>query len=74
MKKLPTCSLIIATYNWPGALNLCLKSVLTQSLFPDEVIIADDGSRDDTKQLIEHFKAALPVPLIHIWQPDFNLV
>lgn len=70
MKKLPTCSLIIATYNWPGALTLCLKSVLTQSVFPDEVIIADDGSRDETRQLVESFKSALPVPLVHVWQPD----
>lgn len=70
MKKLPTSTLIIATYNWPGALKLCLKSVLTQTVLPDEVIIADDGSREDTKKLVGLFKQELPVPLVHIWQPD----
>ena len=67
---LPTCSLIISTYNWPGALSLCLKSVLNQSILPDEVIIADDGSREDTRHLIETFKEKMQGSLVHIWQPD----
>ena len=70
MKTLPGCALIISTYNWPGALNLCLKSVLLQTHMPDEVIIADDGSNEETKQLIEEYKELLPGVLIHIWQPD----
>ena len=45
-------SLIISTYNWPEALSLCLESVLHQTVLPDEVIIADDGSRDVTRRLI----------------------
>ena len=39
-----TVSLIISTYNSPKALDLCLMSVLQQSVLPDEVLIADDGS------------------------------
>jgi len=35
---------------------------------PDEIIIADDGSRDDTRQLIESFRDRLPVK--HVWHPD----
>src|SRR5687767_4927209 len=64
------CSLIISTYNWPSALNLCLQSVLQQSVLPDEVIIADDGSTDDTRQLIASFIRKSPVPIIHVWQAD----
>ena len=37
-------SLLIATYNWPEALALCLKSVARQQVPPFEVVIADDGS------------------------------
>lgn len=69
-KKRPTTSLIITTYNWPGVLNLCLLSVKGQQELPDEVIIADDGSTEATKLLIEEFKKDFPVPLIHVWQPD----
>ena len=28
MKSIKNCSLLISTYNWPEALNLCLKSVM----------------------------------------------
>jgi glycosyltransferase involved in cell wall biosynthesis len=66
----PGCSLIISTYNWPQALDLCLKSVLIQSRMPEEVIIADDGSKDDTRQLIKTYQEKFPVPLVHVWQPD----
>jgi glycosyltransferase involved in cell wall biosynthesis len=63
-------SLIVTTYNWKEALEAVLKSVLRQSELPDEVIIADDGSREDTKTLIEQFQTKFPVPLIHSWQED----
>lgn len=63
-------SLIITTYNWKEALEAVLKSVLRQTVLPEEVIIADDGSREDTKALIAQFQANFPVPLIHSWQED----
>ncbi len=63
-------SLIISTYNRPDALAICLTSVLKQTRMPDEVIIGDDGSRDDTRRLIEDFASRFPVPLIHLWHED----
>jgi len=68
-KKITT-SLNISTYNWPEALNLCLLSVKALKVLPDEVIIADDGSKDNTRQLVEKFQADFPVPIKHVWQPD----
>lgn len=70
MKKYPSCSLVTPTYNWPEALDLLLLSIMNQSVFPDEVIIADDGSTSDTKNLIEEYQKKFPVPLIHIWHED----
>ncbi|MDX1271201.1 glycosyltransferase, partial [Bizionia paragorgiae] len=49
-------TLIIATYNWPDALELVLLSVKNQSVLPDEIIIADDGSTPETKVIIDRFK------------------
>ena len=63
-------SLIIATYNWKEALELVLLSIVNQSVMPFEVIIADDGSRPDTKKLIDSYREKLPVPLVHIWHED----
>jgi len=63
-------SLIIATYNWPEALELVLLSLLKQSRLPDEIIIADDGSTEATKQLIKRYTDKFQCGLHHIWQAD----
>lgn len=65
-----TCSLVVTTYNWKEALELVLLSALKQSVLPDEIIVADDGSRDDTKELIESFAKNSKIPLLHSWQED----
>ena len=49
-------ALIIATYNWPKALQQTLRSVANQTILPNEVLIADDGSDESTAILIEQFK------------------
>jgi len=61
-------SLIVTTYEWPQALNLVLRSIARQTLMPDEVIIADDGSGPDTAALIHQWRRKLPVPVHHVWQ------
>lgn len=63
-------SLIITTYNRKDALELVLLSILNQSELPDEVIVADDGSREDTRELVEAMARTFPVPLIHCWHED----
>ncbi len=66
----PKCSLVTPTYNWPEALELLLLSIKNQTHLPDEVIIADDGSREDTTILIKKMQKDFPVPLYHIWHED----
>ncbi len=68
----PSCSLITPTYNWPEALELLLLSVKNQTVLPDEVIIADDGSTEKTRELIDKMRPGFPVPLIHIWHEDLK--
>jgi glycosyltransferase involved in cell wall biosynthesis len=63
-------SLIIATYNWKEALALVLATVRAQTVLPGEVLIADDGSHDDTRAFIAREAAVFPVPLRHVWQED----
>lgn len=63
-------SLIITTYNRPDALDLVLTSALRQSVPPQEIIVADDGSQQATADLIRRFQTASAVPIIHSWQPD----
>ena len=70
MKELPKCSLVTPTYNWPEALELLLLSITKQKVLPNEVIVADDGSKEETRLLIERFQKSFPVPLIHVWHED----
>jgi glycosyltransferase involved in cell wall biosynthesis len=67
---LTSCSLCISTYNWPAALQLCLQTVLRQQVLPQQVIIADDGSGPETKDVVDAFAKKAPMPVEHVWQPD----
>jgi len=63
-------SILLATYNWPQALKLCLESLSTQTDLDFEIIIADDGSSAETKSLIEAIQPKFPVKITHLWQED----
>ena len=63
-------SILLATYNWPQALKQCLESLGTQTDLDFEIIIADDGSTLETKNLIETIQPTFPVKIIHLWQED----
>ena len=70
MQSFPKCSLVTPTYNWPQALELLLLSVKNQSVFPDEIIVADDGSQKETEELVKEFQKDFPIPLHHVWHED----
>ncbi|SHI47016.1 hypothetical protein SAMN04487911_102163 [Arenibacter nanhaiticus] len=67
----PKATLLISTYNWPSALKKVLESILYQSVKPSQIIIADDGSKKETKGLIALFQKQHPsLNLLHLWQQD----
>ena len=63
-------SVIISTYNQPEWLNLVLYSYDIQTIKKFEIIIADDGSDDRTKAVIENFSNESDLNVIHVWQKD----
>ena len=63
-------TLLVSTYNWPEALGLVLHSLSWQTMLPDEVVIADDGSTADTAEWMKRVASQLPVPVKHVWQED----
>ena len=65
-------SLIITTYNWPEALFLVLKSINNQTILPNEVIVADDGSQNETRKLIEMINESFDFEVNHFWQEDLG--
>jgi glycosyltransferase involved in cell wall biosynthesis len=66
----PTVSVLVATYNWPAALALVLQQLRRQTERPLEVLIADDGSGPETRDLIARESATYPVRLVHCWHED----
>lgn len=68
MRKPQTIGIVISTYNNPAWLEKTLWGYLYQTRPADEIIIADDGSRDDTRQLIDSFRDKLPIK--HVWHED----
>jgi glycosyltransferase involved in cell wall biosynthesis len=63
-------SVIVTTYNRPDALASVLRGLAAQDDRDFEVLIADDGSRPDTAELVLRSSHDFPVPLRHVWQAD----
>jgi glycosyltransferase involved in cell wall biosynthesis len=61
---------IISTYNNPKWLEKVLWGYSHQSHSAFELIVADDGSGIETKELIERFQLESTYSLKHIWQED----
>jgi glycosyltransferase involved in cell wall biosynthesis len=61
-------SLIISTYEKPGALEQVLRGVRRQTEMPGEILVADDGSGPPTRELIAQWQKKMPIPACHLWQ------
>ena len=68
MEKQFTVGVIISTYNSPRWLEKTLWGYQNQIEKPDEIVIADDGSKEETRKLIERYAQYLPIK--HVWQED----
>lgn len=63
---------IVTTYNRPDALAAVLDGYVAQDTREFELIIADDGSTDDTREVIESYAHRVPFSLRHVWQEDLG--
>jgi glycosyltransferase involved in cell wall biosynthesis len=72
MKLLPVykVSVIISTYNSPEWLEKIFWGFFVQTEVNFEVVIADDGSREDTRDLINRMRLIAPFEIVHVWQAD----
>lgn len=63
-------SVIFSTYNSEEWLEKVILGFSVQTFRDFEIIIADDGSREATKDLIDRLKIEIDIPIIHVWQED----
>jgi len=48
----PLVSIVICTYNRADMLKEAMPSILKQSYEPVEILVVDDGSTDNTKEVV----------------------
>lgn len=65
-------AVIITTYNRPDALAAVLEGYLAQSDRNFEVIVADDGSTEDTRKLVDSYRERAQFSISHVWQEDLG--
>lgn len=63
-------SVIISTYNSPDWLEKVLWGYTCQDYADFEIIIADDGSGNDTQHLIRYFQQNTSLEIYHVWHED----
>lgn len=63
-------SVIFSTYNSEEWLEKVILGFSVQTFRDFEIVIADDGSRDATKDLIDRLRKEIDIPIIHVWQED----
>ena len=66
---MPFFSVIIPTYNRAEILTRALNSILNQSFSDWELIVVDDGSNDNTKEIVQVFLKDCRVK----WKINLNL-
>jgi len=68
----PTVSLVVPTYRRPDALRLTLAALLAVDYPPDryEVIVVDDGSGDDTAEVVADLQRDTEAKLVYLQQDN----
>jgi glycosyltransferase involved in cell wall biosynthesis len=54
-------SVLIPAYNCARTIRMTLNSVLRQTLLPDEILVVDDGSTDDTPSILDSYGSQITV-------------
>jgi glycosyltransferase involved in cell wall biosynthesis len=63
---------LITTFNRASLLNNSLERMCNLTK-PDEVLVVDDGSSDNTKEVVESFKDRLPIRYIYNNNPEWTI-
>ena len=65
-------SVILSTYNQPAWLEKSIRGFAVQTHRDFELVIADDGSRDETRETIDRLRAETGLSVRHLWHEDLG--
>jgi glycosyltransferase involved in cell wall biosynthesis len=65
-----TFTVFIPTYNRAHTLGRAIESLEKQSFADFELVIIDDGSEDNTEELLQHWKQRVSFPINYHWQKN----
>ncbi len=66
-------SVIVTTFNRPDSLKKVIEGLLNQTRLPLEIIVADDGSTEETAQLVNQMAlSSSDCPVRHVWHEDLG--
>ena len=63
-------AVIVSTYNRPDTLGKVLDGLFDQTIAPDEILIADDGSDENSRQVVKGYLRRSVLPIKYIWHED----
>ena len=70
---MPKVSVIVPVYNVEKYLEKCLKSLVDQTLQEIEIIVVDDGSQDDSKNIIDKYIKKYPDKVKYLYKENGGL-
>lgn len=54
-------TVIIPAYNAQDTIEKCLDSLLSQTIFPESILVVDDGSQDSTGEICDRYAQRYPI-------------
>lgn len=69
-KRLGRIGVIVTTYNCSVALAAVLEGYLAQTDSDFELVVADDGSTEETAEVVRQYQARAPFTIRHVWHED----
>ena len=68
--RVPFITVIVSTYNRPHELWGVLRSLSNQTVRDFEIVVADDGSGQETAQVVSEWQKVANGRLLHVWHED----
>lgn len=71
---MPEVQVLLSTYNGAKYLTELIESVLRQSYHKVKLLVRDDGSTDNTRDILNHFQKQYPSIIQVIWGDNIGII